>query len=258
MPRADKLRELLARGDWHRVALLFGGLDSQVAADALLSISPERQQSLFRSLPVDAAARIASALPYYDAYVLLHSLPLEQMRAIIDGMEIGERLRFFDELPEEIWQRLMGELGETQPGGAHAAEISSHYGRLAANPSSHRGPADREELQQSRRRPGAGDRAHQPFGRARIDHRAAWAFGLRQIHAAAHAVRTGPAVEGEVLWHGEPLRELQPERRDRVPELRLVSLADGAGERRGAAAGSRHGAARTASPRPPDAWIRSG
>jgi len=55
--------------------------------------------------------------------VLLHSRPLEEMRAIVDRMDIGERLRLFDELPETAWQQLMDELGEPQPGGAPAAEI---------------------------------------------------------------------------------------------------------------------------------------
>ena len=63
MPRADKLRGLLARGDWDRVALLLGRLDATVAGDALLSVAPERQQELFRRLPVEAAARVAGVSP---------------------------------------------------------------------------------------------------------------------------------------------------------------------------------------------------
>src|ERR1700676_1568825 len=70
----------------------------------------EEQQALFRKLPVDFAAQLAGIFPYYHTYVLLHALPIPEMHAIVDRMQPGERMHFFDELPEEAWQRLMGEL----------------------------------------------------------------------------------------------------------------------------------------------------
>jgi NitT/TauT family transport system ATP-binding protein len=122
MPRADKLHEMLDRGEWDQVASLLAKLDPSVAGDVLLGVPPERQQSLFRSLQIEPAARIVGGIPYYEAYALLHSRPLEEMRAIIRHMEIAEQLRFFDELPEASWQQLMDELGEQQPGEAGAVE----------------------------------------------------------------------------------------------------------------------------------------
>ena len=116
MPTADKLRDLLAQGDWDKVASLLEGMDAQVAGDALQSISPADQRILFQRLSTDTAAKIVAVLPYFEAYVLLHSRPLEDMRQIVDRMAIEERLRFFDELPEETWQQLMAEMGEPQPG----------------------------------------------------------------------------------------------------------------------------------------------
>jgi NitT/TauT family transport system ATP-binding protein len=115
MPKADRLREILARGDWGHVASLLRRLAPPVAADVLMSAPPDQQAGLFGRLPVAAAAKVASVLPYYDAYVLLHSRPLPDLRAIVNEMDLGERLRFLDELPEAAWQRLMDELGETQP-----------------------------------------------------------------------------------------------------------------------------------------------
>ena len=44
------------------------------------------------------------------------------MRALVDKMNPDDRLRFFDELPEEAWQRLMDELSSAVP-----AETSSQH-----------------------------------------------------------------------------------------------------------------------------------
>src|SRR5208282_2765292 len=47
---------------------------------------------------------------YFHAYVLLHSRPVDEMRAVVDGMTQGQRDHFFDELPEEAWAHLTREL----------------------------------------------------------------------------------------------------------------------------------------------------
>ena|ERR1022692_30199 len=80
MPTADKLRDLLAQGDWDKVASLLEGMDAQVAGDALQSISPDNQRILFQRLSTDTAAKIVAVLPYFEAYVLLHSRPLEDIQ----------------------------------------------------------------------------------------------------------------------------------------------------------------------------------
>jgi NitT/TauT family transport system ATP-binding protein len=84
------------------------------AAESLRGLSFEDQQTLFRKFPVDFAARVIEATPYYHAYVLLHSRPHDELIAIIDRMSPGARLSFFDELPEEAFQHLMSELAEKQ------------------------------------------------------------------------------------------------------------------------------------------------
>src|ERR1700722_5575329 len=94
-----------------------------------MSIPFEEQQILFRKLPVDFAAKLAGIFPYYHTYVLLHSLPIQEMRAIVDKMHPGERMHFFDELPEEAWQRLMDELSqeveEPPPSNVVAAAVEA-------------------------------------------------------------------------------------------------------------------------------------
>src|ERR1017187_6355219 len=99
-PPADKFRTLLSREDWDQLVALLPRLDPAVAADLFLEIPVEQREMLFRRLPIDLAASLAELLPYYDAYVLLHSRSIQDLIAIVDRMNPAERVRFFDELPE--------------------------------------------------------------------------------------------------------------------------------------------------------------
>ncbi len=124
-PGADKVRDALSQGHWDHAVALLQQLDPAIAADVIMGIPFEEQRVLFRIMPDDFAAALVSHFPYYHSYVLLHTRTIESLRAIIDKMQPDERLMFFDELPEEAWQRLMDELsGEYSPtaqGGEGAA-----------------------------------------------------------------------------------------------------------------------------------------
>ena len=124
-PGADKVRDALSQGHWDHAVALLQQLDPAIAADVMMGIPFEEQRVLFRIMPDDFAAALVSHFPYYHSYVLLHTRSIESLRAIIDKMQPDERLMFFDELPEEAWQRLMDELsGEYSPaaqGGEGAA-----------------------------------------------------------------------------------------------------------------------------------------
>jgi len=112
---AQKLREALAQGRWEHAVALFERLDASSAAELFASVPFEQQQTLFRRLPVEAAARLSEGLPYYQTYVLLHARPAGEINAVVDAMDPGVRMQFFDELPEETWQRLMDELAGKAP-----------------------------------------------------------------------------------------------------------------------------------------------
>lgn len=114
-PITERLRQALSQARWHDAALLLRSASETQAAQALGQLPFEQQQVLFRHLSLDLAAAVLSHFPYYHAYVLLHSRPREEMRAIVDRMRPDDRLRFLDELPEEAWQRLMDELSGTVP-----------------------------------------------------------------------------------------------------------------------------------------------
>ena len=104
------ITSLLERRRYDHAITLLRQADPAQAAAVFQDLTFESQQALFRRLPLDLAARLTEEFPYYHAYVLLHARSRDEMTAIVDRMDSGERMRFFDELPEETWQRLMDEL----------------------------------------------------------------------------------------------------------------------------------------------------
>jgi len=121
---AQAVRDFMTQGRVQQAVETFQRLDPADAAELLGELPFEQQQSLFPRLSVNFAAALVSHFPYYHAYVLLHALPLAGMRAVLDALDPSERMRFFDELPEEAWQRLMDELREAPaavPGPAPVA-----------------------------------------------------------------------------------------------------------------------------------------
>jgi NitT/TauT family transport system ATP-binding protein len=117
----QKLRSLLFQRRWGSVIEQLRGLGAAAAADFLMSVSYEEQCALFHEMPVEFAASLIVHLPYYHAYVLLHSRSRPEMLAIIDAMNASERSHFLDALPEEAWQSLMDELAEAGVGAPYCA-----------------------------------------------------------------------------------------------------------------------------------------
>ena len=124
-PIAEKLQNAVTQARWNEAVALLQTCDAIQAAAALGNLPFEQQQSLFRRLPLDLAAVVIAQFPYYHEYVLLHSLPAGKMRVLVDKLNPDDRMRFFDELPEEAWQRLMDELssaGAAETSGPHEPE----------------------------------------------------------------------------------------------------------------------------------------
>jgi NitT/TauT family transport system ATP-binding protein len=109
--QTKQFRDLLAKKRWPEALAILKGLSAGVAADWIAALPDDEQQTLFRLLPVKLAATVLGHFPYFHQYILLHTRPPDEMRQIIDAMHPGDRMRFFDELPEEAWLRLMDELG---------------------------------------------------------------------------------------------------------------------------------------------------
>jgi NitT/TauT family transport system ATP-binding protein len=130
-PVSEQLRDLISHAQWDEAAARFQQLDLRAAAENLLSLPFEQQRSIFRLLRIDFAAALLPNLPYYDQYVLLHTRPRD-LRSIIDTIGADDRMRFFDELPEEAWRQLMDELSAEHPGDWHGEERRSADTKAAA------------------------------------------------------------------------------------------------------------------------------
>jgi len=115
---ADKLQEILSQGRHEVAAQLLQRTDPSLAADLFMALPYDGQRDLFRALPIPLAAALVSEFPYYHAYVLLHTRPIEELRAIVGNLHPDIRLQFFDELPEEAWQRLTDEVSGALPAEA--------------------------------------------------------------------------------------------------------------------------------------------
>ena len=214
---AEQLREFVSRERWEDAVGQLKGLTRAAAAEAFLALAFQDQQKLFRRLPVDFAATLITQFPYYHQYVLLHSRPRE-LRAIVNSMNPDERMRFFDELPEEAWRYLMDELA-AEPSAEFRGEERRSAGIEIAAPQALPGPVAKGIIEARN----VEKCFTQPDGRqvqviAPID---------LSIEADAITALLGPSgcgkstllrilsglavpTTGEVFWHGKPLRECSP------------------------------------------------
>jgi NitT/TauT family transport system ATP-binding protein len=214
-PTVERLRESLSQGRFDRAVSLIAGLDPAAVADLLMRAPYEVQERVFRLLPGDLAASLVPHFPYYHAYVLLHSRPVQEMSAIVDRISAAERMEFFDELPEEAWQHLMDELSGKAVAqrlrGVAAVEVAPRTGEAA--------PAVTPIIEARRVEKSFG----QPDGR-RIQVIAPIDLSVEPDTIIALLGPSGSGKStllrilsglsspsgGEVFWHDQPLRESSP------------------------------------------------
>lgn len=211
----EKLRKTLSDSRWDQAVELLNTLGTDAAAEAFLFLPFEEQRALFRNLPVDVAARLVTVFPYYHAYVLLHSRPVREMNQIIDSMHPAERMRFFDELPQETWQRLMDELSEARPQEESRPAAAVTTIEPVAPPVGEREPIiEAREISKSFQRPDGGDiQVIAPTGLSIYPGMIVALLGpsgsgkstLLRILSGLAAPSTG-----EVFWHGEPMAQSSP------------------------------------------------
>jgi NitT/TauT family transport system ATP-binding protein len=215
-PTTDKFQAILSRGEWGQAVALIERLDPNIAADVFLSLPFQEQQILFRRLPAEFAAALAAIFPYYHTYVLLHTRPPAEMKEIVDKMNPGERLMFFDELPEQAWQRLMDELSgqagaeaQGKPTLPYQAETPLARVAAAAVPI-----IEGRRIEKSFQRPG-GSRV-QVIAPTDLWLESGMIVALLGPSGSGKSTLlrmlsglTTPS-SGEVLWHGKPLAGSRP------------------------------------------------
>jgi NitT/TauT family transport system ATP-binding protein len=215
MSHVTPLRQLVAAARWDQAEALLRQLSPAAAAEAFLNLAFEDQQGLFRRLPPEVAATLAGDLPYYQTYVLLHSRPTADVIAIVDKMQPDDRVQFFDQLPEETWQRLMDELAE-KPG---AAEAKAAGGAVEVTPAEvapvHEEPIIQAlAVEKSFQREGSG--AVQVIAPIDLAIEAGCILALLGPSGSGKStllrILTGltPPSSGEVLWHGRPISQCRP------------------------------------------------
>ena len=208
---AEKFRAFLAAERYPQAIELLQQLDLTEAADTIMALPFPQQENLFRKLPVPFAAQLAGAFPYYHTYVLLHARPIDELNAIIDAMHPGERMHFFDELPEEAWRQLMDELADKQAAAPPEAEpeVPAAPAEPAAEPI-----IEARAVEKVFERPGGGD--VQVIAPITLSIEAGEIVALLGPSGSGKSTLlrilsglTQPS-SGEVLWHGKPLAETEP------------------------------------------------
>ena len=210
-PPNERLRSALAAGHAEQAIAILQQMEPSGAADLMMELPFEEQQTLFRKIPTAFAATLVGAFPYYHAYVLLHSRPLDEMNEIVDKMTPGERIHFFDELPEEAWQHLMDELAEKEKEALTAPPVEEKAPPAA--------PVElpiieARGIEKVFTRPGGGQ--VQVIAPTDLSVEAGEIVALLGPSGSGKStllrILTGltqPSA-GEVLWHGKPLRETSP------------------------------------------------
>jgi NitT/TauT family transport system ATP-binding protein len=212
---AENARAALAQKRWDEAVAAMQKLDPAVTADLIAELPFDEQQLLFRRLSIELAAAVVTHFPYYHTYVLLHSRPVAEMRAIFGQIAPLDRLRFMDELPEEAWKRLMEEISGKLPEvpAGKAAEAA------AAAPAAVAAPALApiiEARQIEKRFDQPGDRYVQVIAPMDLRVEAGMITALLGPSGCGKStllrILSGLAEPsgGSVLWHGEPLSGCHP------------------------------------------------
>jgi len=213
---AEQIKEALVQGRWDEAVTIFQQAGPAATAQAFAELPFDQQQLLFRRLPVPFAASLIVQFPYYHQYVLLHSRPRE-LRAIIDAMTPDDRLRLFDELPEETWQHLMDELAAEPSAASPVKEQPAVAAEAAPGPTP--APAverliEARKIEKSFQQPdGKSIQVIAPLDLS-IESGAITALLGPSGSGKSTLLRIlsglAPPSAGEVLWCGKPMRDCSP------------------------------------------------
>jgi NitT/TauT family transport system ATP-binding protein len=202
----EDLHAIVSQGHWERAVAILTQLDPTVAADVLLGLPHQAQESLFRRLPAEFAAKLIPAFRYFDAFVLLKTLSVPEMTTVVEKMNPIERSMFLDELPEVAWQQITNELSEEH------SIATLEDGRWIAAPV--QPIIEARGIEKGFQRPGGG--LIQVIAPVSLSVEPGVIVALLGPSGSGKSTLlrmlaglTTP-TSGEVLWHGKPLGESRP------------------------------------------------
>jgi NitT/TauT family transport system ATP-binding protein len=210
------LRDLVAQNRWDAATELLRKQKCAEAADAIFDLPFDSQRRLFRHLPPNYSATLVGDFPYFHAYVLLNSLPHSQIAAIVDAMDPTDRHEFLDALPEETWQSLVKMLEEARASaGQPEAAVAEHLLPAAEAPAIEVQPIiEAHHIEKSYKQPeGQEIQVVAPLDLSVEANTILAVLGpsgsgkstiLRMLSGLL------PPSRGEVLWHGKPFAESEP------------------------------------------------
>ncbi len=213
-PPVEKIRELCSQSRWDAAVSLLREMNIKSVAEFMAPLPFEEERNLFAAMPVPFAASLISHLPYFHAYVLLHSRPLQEMRQIIDAMDPSDWDFFLDALPEEAWQQLMNEMDEANAATGATSALGFKESEAATQPAASKRIIEARQIEKSYQQP----EGHQIQVIAPVD---------LSIEADAIVALLGPSgsgkstmlrmlsglvapTSGEVLWHEIPITKCRP------------------------------------------------
>ncbi|MGD0962833.1 MAG: AAA-associated domain-containing protein [Candidatus Acidiferrales bacterium] len=222
-PALDKVLDQISQGKWELATNALRQAGPGPAADFILRMPFKQQRAAFRKLPIDFAAELVGRFPYYHAYVLLHSRPLQELSAIVDAINPADREHFLDDLPEEAWKFLMDELAAAaespEKGPSVRAAVETGPAREQAPVAGE--PEEKDEpiivirqVEKSFRQPEG--RMIQVIAPVDLSLEAGTVTALLGPSGSGKStllrILSGLAAPtaGEVTWHGQPMSQCRP------------------------------------------------
>ncbi|MBL8757851.1 MAG: magnesium transporter [Phycisphaerae bacterium] len=105
-----EVHELLAAGAYADLREVLHGLPPADVADILAALPPDQEAIAFRVLPRDDAAVVFSYLEQSRQEELIQRLGDAGAVRIVEAMEVDDRARLLDELPQEVAARIVASL----------------------------------------------------------------------------------------------------------------------------------------------------